>query len=803
MAIVTKPIVLDETVKEFNENLTGILNNLTKAEEKANEAAASAALAGANATNAASSASAAQTTASTLTEFLNTKATLTAPAVDAGLSVTGAAADANITGQRIGDLRNSVGVGYCSNAKYAFVRNNNSAITVVQEDDGFIRILKQEGFNGNMYQGIYLKVPFDNLDALDGNFTIENIQATGTLNIMHRAILPTISDWGSAVYVPYETNLKEFFERNASNNGVVKILEQRYFYIVFVYYGNSTTPIDTRLRVLIKPLTKPYINIDSVSKSKTSNMAQYAINAGFEYALVNISLLTSVINVITDSTYAHNTVLDKKFIKPVEHSEKGFSFKFENLTNTEQIVATTPNTRLWSYATAAFKLNDIVGKGYKLKIDCTSPNYSGNSSNSVTLARCSIGTSSNTWGGTVKMFTTNLGVGIKTSYTIDVDAENEALGNIITKTGTGYYLLFAIEMLSPLVSNVGDVYVISKNDTDLHFELVLIPKESRVIATEIDNFEPTNYYTKAEVDAKIGSSGNYITCWGDSLTAGGGWTDRLATLTGMTVKNGGTGGESARTIVARQGADVMMINNITIPASVTPVQIASMRTDSGINTYEGYKATPLLQGGAHVNPCKIGDVEGTLRWTGSNYSDTNGTWTFTRSVAGNALDITRPTAIRTDFDRNWNSPHLMVIFIGQNGGYSSIDDLIRQHKLMMAHSNAKHTIILGLSSGSASARAEYEQKMQAEFGRYFISLRKYLATPLYNAQGSIVSCYGLADQNVSVDTSYTYGGKTTLQEIAEGTVPHQILADSVHFTTGTKTVIGDLIYKKCCELGIF
>lgn len=37
-----KPIVLDETVKEFNENLTDILNNITKAEQKAAEATNSA-----------------------------------------------------------------------------------------------------------------------------------------------------------------------------------------------------------------------------------------------------------------------------------------------------------------------------------------------------------------------------------------------------------------------------------------------------------------------------------------------------------------------------------------------------------------------------------------------------------------------------------------------------------------------------------------------------------------------------------------------------------------------------------------
>lgn len=298
---------------------------------------------------------------------------------------------------------------------------------------------------------------------------------------------------------------------------------------------------------------------------------------------------------------------------------------------------------------------------------------------------------------------------------------------------------------------------------------------------------------------------NYITTWGDSLTAAGGWNSRLAELAGMPLYNGGTGGENARTIAARQGADVMEIDNLTIPSDTTAVTVAAREADTGITTHEGYKVTPLLQGGEHVNPCYIGDIKGILKWTGSSHSDTAGTWTFTRSEAGEEVVIDRPTAIRTDFDVNRNSPYLMVIFIGQNGGYTDLDDLVRQHRLMMEHANAKHTIILGLSSGTKADRADYEARMKKEFGRYFISLREYLAHPIYDSDGNIVSCYGLADQNLEPNDTYVYNGTTydALAEIAAGTVPHMILADSVHYTSGTKMVIGNMLYKQCKELNIF
>lgn len=288
-----------------------------------------------------------------------------------------------------------------------------------------------------------------------------------------------------------------------------------------------------------------------------------------------------------------------------------------------------------------------------------------------------------------------------------------------------------------------------------------------------------------------------IVCWGDSLTAGGGWTSTLQKLSGIPVYNGGTGGENARTIAARQGADVMLVNNITIPAACEPVTIAVRKTDSGILTEEGYKVTPLLQGGAHVNPVKIGEVEGTLRWTGTNYADTNGIWTFTRSVAGEVVTIKRPTAIRTAFDRLHNQPsEVMILFIGQNGGYTDLTDLIRMHQQMISHFKGKEYLVLGLSSGTESQRAEYEKQMKQAFGRRFVSLREYLAHPVYDTDGkTVISCYGLDDAGLDPTDA-------DIERIKLGQVPQTLLADSVHYTAATKTVIGTMLYKKMIELGI-
>ena len=41
-----------------------------------------------------------------------------------------------------------------------------------------------------------------------------------------------------------------------------------------------------------------------------------------------------------------------------------------------------------------------------------------------------------------------------------------------------------------------------------------------------------------------------------------------------------------------------------------------------------------------------------------------------------------------------------------------------------------------------------------------------------------------------------------IERIKQGQVPQTLLADSVHYTAATKTVIGTMLYKKMIELGI-
>lgn len=331
--------------------------------------------------------------------------------------------------------------------------------------------------------------------------------------------------------------------------------------------------------------------------------------------------------------------------------------------------------------------------------------------------------------------------------------------------------------------------VLTNNSSHYKYKIGLIsPNElSTVFADSLKGFNATDYYTKLEIEERLqdfvtaNEQEEYITCWGDSLTAMGGWTQKLAQLTGLPVYNGGTGGETSKTIMARQGGDVMLVNNITIPSAKSPVTLATMKDDKGISTYFGNKVTPLLQGGGHMNPCTIGDVEGTLRWTGSSHADTTGIWTFTRNNVGEEVVINRPTALVTNYDRTKNKPKVMIIFMGQNGGWDNITHLIQQHRLMIEHSQCTDFLVLGLSSGSASSRKAYEDAMKNEFGRRFFSLRAYL------------SQYGLEDLGIEPT-------ERDLSMMEQGITPQSLLMDSVHYTTECRALIGQLVYKQLKEL---
>jgi lysophospholipase L1-like esterase len=372
-------------------------------------------------------------------------------------------------------------------------------------------------------------------------------------------------------------------------------------------------------------------------------------------------------------------------------------------------------------------------------------------------------------------------------------------------------LIFVTFCLSGILGIGGGIYNINSNSAvateieDLQKEenVILTNSDSSLLGTAIYQYEDTQSLTVGDIyqvtqvedesitlsklNYDIDNSLKSITCWGDSITAGAGGSGTkyplvLAELCGRTVYNAGVGGESSATISARQGGTVMLVNDFTIPSTTTAVQIADYYNP--ILNNQGKAVYPLRQGNGYVNTCSIGGVEGTLSRTQTSSTSKDLVYYFTRTEAGNEVIIDRPTPIITagQIDRRSD---IMIIFIGQNGGYDTTEELINQIKAMVDFNDSIKTeyIVLGLTSGTAESRASMEYDFSEAFGRRYINLREY------------ISAYGLDDAELTAT-------KEDLEDMAEGSIPASLRYDNVHFNAYGYTVIGNLIYKKLLELNI-
>lgn len=303
-------------------------------------------------------------------------------------------------------------------------------------------------------------------------------------------------------------------------------------------------------------------------------------------------------------------------------------------------------------------------------------------------------------------------------------------------------------------------------------------KEHQKLAKEYND----KLYSERIENERIKESLPSITCWGDSLTAGAGgdgttYPKVLAELTGLKVYNMGVGGENTITIACRQGARTMMVNNITIPATTDKVQVGSYNDFYDNN---GNVIAPLIQGDNGINTCSIKGVTGVLSMESDGEDNSTIKYYFKRNKSGEAVVISEPTPIITEASIS-RRDDITIIFIGQNGGYENIDDLVVQQRKMIEYTGHDRFIILGLTTSSADYRRELEDRMINEYGDKYINLREYLSTEGINEAG-------LKATDVDLDM------------MNRGMVPNSLLSDEVHGNKYFYELIGKQVYNKIIEL---
>lgn len=309
-----------------------------------------------------------------------------------------------------------------------------------------------------------------------------------------------------------------------------------------------------------------------------------------------------------------------------------------------------------------------------------------------------------------------------------------------------------------------------------HYEMAsvdndLVGEENELIKEDL---EQTNTDLEQEEGVAEG-----IVCWGDSLTHGiaGGYPKILEDLLAqegeaIPVENKGVSGEGTIAIMNRAGAIASFLSQkLVIPSEIDTVEFNLV--DQEGNTYKG------LPCGQHT-ACLI-TIAGVQGKVVEGYANGKSIYKFTRLFKGERVEADQGTKISYDF-MNPYEHYIPIIFIGTNGGWGSIEELIeQQQEILDVFPKNDRFIIIGLTYQHIVDFDELDQAMEEHWGEHYINLREYFTGQgIYDA-GITPSSYDLA-------------------QMKEGIVPDCIRSDYVHYTNAGYKALGELLYRRLDDL---
>ena len=325
-----------------------------------------------------------------------------------------------------------------------------------------------------------------------------------------------------------------------------------------------------------------------------------------------------------------------------------------------------------------------------------------------------------------------------------------------------------------------------------------------------------------------------IVAWGDSITAGaGGSTVDVATQYGIDLEalgstaNGGNyvtvltkllksyvytnlevagcgiGGETTASIAARADTETYYLY---LDGAVT---VADATVSVPLTHYASCGRVGILRqgGSAHVNSVTIVgkdtngndiSVSGTLAVALTNDAP-SGTdirtcdakylnYTFTRND-GKTNEISFVSGARVITKSSYlYDGRTCIIFMGENGGYSDIQELIKQQEeILAACGNPEYYLIISSTSGSYESRTEIREALSARWGKNYINMGdKINSREAYEFAGYSESVISTVESNIAL-----------------GKVSTLLIKDSCHPNAVGYAVIGNLIFERLIEIGVF
>lgn len=300
-----------------------------------------------------------------------------------------------------------------------------------------------------------------------------------------------------------------------------------------------------------------------------------------------------------------------------------------------------------------------------------------------------------------------------------------------------------------------------------------------------DYVKEKEHYTNLATDVveSINKDLPGIVVYGDSLTTGAGgngitYPNQLEKLLNQNiydipVVNLGVGGENVRTILGRAGSIPYSVSSFTIPEDGTPVEIKL--------SSEGKVVGPLKQGDGELNPVNIDGVEGKIT-VENPQDDENTKYFFERSDRGEEVQIKEGEKVVPGTSNKYHN-YLPIIFVGQNGGYQTNQELadLISTIIDMDKANEKY-IVIGLTTGDAESNSEMESVMEDNFGENYINMREYVS-----------------ENGLEIAGLKATGEDKDAMEI--GAVPPSLLYDETHFNKDGYPVLSQAIYERMEDLG--
>lgn len=188
------------------------------------------------------------------------------------------------------------------------------------------------------------------------------------------------------------------------------------------------------------------------------------------------------------------------------------------------------------------------------------------------------------------------------------------------------------------------------------------------------------------------------------------------------IKRYGIPGASTATILAMDGAYPILLaaGGVTVPAECEDVQIRFL-------TARGDYIYPLIGGSRRNEQVLLYDETSGARLSGVLSALTTRDpveYLFRRDEAGEETVFPEGTRVYTRQSRE-NRNLFPIIWMGMNGGYDSIEELIEQHRALLSDKALYadgYYLIVGLLDSTAAEEAAFE----AAFGEHYLNARKYL-----------------------------------------------------------------------------